>query len=409
MCDASLPDATDTDATHTDVRPSQQTSPTPERPHSRRIRLHDMDHWCCSIIGTCLTHDDLLATARKRNVNIDAGTKMFDVHGFFVTQAGSVGPISKHLEKLLEGRYRGLVRRVARVDDPEDLVEFWNTSVSNGQVAGAYWALLSHRHVPEELRNRVFGEVHMMSHLLGGSTRKIVGAAAELQSRLERIEKQNKRSSVQAQEALALRDSEIAELKQALAETRAQVGEQARRSAIEREPSPDRASRLLLKQERALVAARTKARELEVELETAAGQLLRLRGEKTTSRSQVAEETCVPPRGLCGKAVLYLGGRKRATDLLQKEADSANIILHCHDGGVDHSVQHLDDLVERCDAVICPVNCINHQACLKAKQLCKRMNKPFLPIGSSGRGTFSRALDTLAHQFGAQVSRSAVQ
>lgn len=375
----------------------------------RRIRLHEMDHWCCSIIGTCLTHEDLLAVARKRNVNIDANARMFDVHGFFVTQAGSANPISKHLEKLLESRYRGMVRRVGRIDDPEELAEFWNSSVNSGQVAGAYWALLSHRHVPEELRNRVFGEVHMMSHLLGGSTRKIVGAAAELQARLDRMEKQQIRSAAQSQEALASRDAEISALKQCLAEARALADNRARREGDVPEPDDDRTSRLLLKQERAVIAARTKARELQAELDTAVARLQRHRETSAVREGFISTQGHLRSRGLCGKAVLYLGGRKHATSLLQKEADSANITLHCHDGGLDHSVHHLDDLVEKCDAVICPVNCINHQACLKAKQLCKRLNKPFLPIGSSGRGTFSRALDVLAHQIGAPQPQTLVQ
>ncbi|MEM9472001.1 MAG: hypothetical protein AAGA00_08580, partial [Pseudomonadota bacterium] len=35
------------------------------RPKGRRIRLFEMGHWCCSVIGTCLTHEDLLVVARK--------------------------------------------------------------------------------------------------------------------------------------------------------------------------------------------------------------------------------------------------------------------------------------------------------------------------------------------------------
>ena len=371
---------------------------------SQRICLYEMDHWCCSIVGTCLKHDDLLAIARKRDISIDTDTVMFDVHGFFVREAGENGEISRVLEKLLNDRYAGLVRRVARLRGEEQLVEFWNASVNSGLVAGAYWALLSHAHVPEALRNRIFGEVHMMSHLMGGSTRKIVGAAAELQGRVDDLEKRLKRSSVQAEETLSERDAEIARLTQALAEARAQAD---RANTIERPSAQnvtDRASKLLLKRERALVSARTKTRELETEL-AAANDRLRaffvLRRTSKTSGEPAAQKPMefAPARGLCGKAVLYLGGRKGATAHLQREAESVNVQLLYHDGGLEQSVQMIGDLVQKCDAVICPVTCINHQACLKAKRMCKRLNKPFMPINSTGRATFSRALNDLAGRF----------
>ena len=370
------------------------------KPKSKRIRLSEMDHWCCSIIGTCLTHDDLLAIARKRDISVDADTRMFDVHGFFVSQAGSANPVSRALEKLLNQRYSGMIRRVGRLKCATELAEFWNTAVSSGQVAGAYWALLSHRHVPEELRSRVFGEVHMMSHLMGGSTRKIVGAAAELQTRLETLERQQKRWSAQVAETMQAKDAEIEQLRTELAAARHETARAREHRAETPMPSADQMSRTLQKKDRALAAARTRARQLESELDAAGRRLERLRAHRTATPLPAGSDAELT-RGLCGKAVLYLGGRKDAASVLEREAASANITLHCHDGGLDHSVQQIDDLVHKCDAVICPVNCINHAACLKAKQLCKRLNKPFLPVGSSGRGTFSRALVKLAGEIGA--------
>lgn len=381
-------------------------APLPPAPSSReerngkprRTRLYQMDHWCCSIVGTCLTHEDLITVARRRKIDLGEDPKMFEVHGLFVGQASTQNAVSKALEKLLDQRYQGMVRRVARLRAPEDLTALWESAVNSGQVAGAYWALLSHAHVPEGLRNRIFGEVHMMSHLMGGSARKIVGAAAELQARLDRMERLHRRWAGKARVALETRDAEIVELKQSLAEARARAEEAARRSSETGEADGRRAAQLLLKRERALIGARSRSRQLEAELVAARERAVRLLSEKRRSSTTPAAEHLAPPAGLCGRAVLYLGGRKDAHLQLRREAASANITLHCHDGGLDHSTRKIGDLVEKCDAVICPVTCINHQACLAAKKLCKRLNKPFLPIGSAGRGTFARALSELAGQ-----------
>ena len=364
---------------------------------SKRIHLHEMGHWCCSVVGTCLSHDDLMSVARKWKIKFENESRPFDIHGFFVRKAGERGDISRTLEKMLDSRYSGFVRRVSRLREPEELIEYWNNSVGDGFVAGAYWAIVSHRHIPQDFRERVFGEVHMMSHIMGGTVRQIVGAAAEIQARLLHLERHKDRWSRKARTAIEQRDERIAELEAALADAR--VAKSSARQKREPEASTKRMSALLLKRERAVVAARTKTRELESELETVKDQLRRAQETRKDRLSPNVRRNFDPKKGLCGKAVLYLGGRSGNIGQMRRVAEEMNVTLLHHDGGLDQSQRAIDDLVQKCDAVVCPINCINHQACLNAKRLCKRFNKPFIPIRSSGRGTFSRALGDLATGF----------
>ncbi|WP_337659899.1 DUF2325 domain-containing protein [Anderseniella sp. Alg231-50] len=357
----------------------------------RRIRLSEMGHWCCSVIGTCLTHDDLLIIARKWNVHIENDARVFDVHGFFARKAGEPGDISRAIEKMLDGRYGGLVRRVANTSEDDRLVDFWNTAVNDGFVAGAYWAVISHRHVSDDLRNRIFGEVHMMSHLLGGTARKIVGAAAELQAKVDQMERRQERWSNQVRHALDVRDGKIAKLQDELGKSRTK-----QRTPSAAAPGADKLSKLNAKQERALIAARTRARQLANELEQVKDRLSEVRKSKPTRAPQSPVASFDPGLGLCGKAVLYLGGRQASVPQIAKAAEAARVSLLHHDGGLEQSTHLIDDLISRCDAVICPVDCINHQACLKAKKLCKKMHKPFMPVSSRGTTTFQRALAELA-------------
>ncbi len=360
----------------------------------KRIHLHEMGHWCCSVVGTCLSHEDLMAVARKWKINFDSDARPFDVHGFFVRNAGERGDISRTIEKMLDSRYSGFLRRVSRLREPEELADYWNTSVSDGFVAGAYWALVSHRHVPQEFRERVFGEVHMMSHIMGGTVRQIVGAAAEIQARLLHLERHKDRWSRKARAAIERRDERIGELEAALADAR--LAKEKARPRREPEANTKRMAALLLKRERAVVAARTKTRELENELESVKEKLRRAQDARNDRLHQNVRKSFDPRKGLCGKAVLYLGGRSGNIGQMRRVAEEMNVTLLHHDGGLDQSPRAIDDLVQKCDAVVCPINCINHQACLNAKRLCKRLNKPFIPIRSSGRGTFSRALGDLA-------------
>ena len=367
----------------------------------RRIRLSEMGHWCFSVIGTCLTHDDLLVISRKWKVHIEHDARAFDVHGFFARKAGEPGDISRAVEKLLDGRYGGLVRRVSNTRDHDKLVDFWNTAVNDCFVAGAYWAMISHRHVPDDLRNRIFGEVHMMSHLLGGTARKIVGAAAELQARVDQMERRKERWSSQVRHALDQRDGKIARLQEELGKSRTS---QRQREPLPASMSANRLSKLNAKQERALISARTRARQLAVELEQVKDRLAGMRMTRPARAQQQPVVSYDPVLGLCGKAVLYLGGRQASVPQIAKAAEAARISLLHHDGGLEQSAHLIDDLISRCDAVICPVDCINHQACLKAKKLCKKMRKPFMPVSSGGTTTFQRALKDLAVRLNADAA-----
>src|SRR5262249_27681177 len=127
----------------------------------------------------------------------------------------------------------------------------------------------------------------------------------------------------------------------------------------------------------------------------------------TLERTQYREKqqspqgcSCCPaasvPCGLDGRRILYLGGRKSVLPHLKSAAEAREAILLVHDGGMEDSSHRIEELVGGCDAVVCPIDCISHGACKLAKVLCRRFNKPFLPIPSASRSGFERALDQLA-------------
>jgi hypothetical protein len=81
--------------------------------------------------------------------------------------ATSANALSKALHKLLDKRYEGGVRLVSRAETVEQMLALWEKLRDSGQIGAAYWAVVSHTHVPAELARQVFGEVHMLSHLHG--------------------------------------------------------------------------------------------------------------------------------------------------------------------------------------------------------------------------------------------------
>lgn len=95
----------------------------------------------------------------------------------------------------------------------------------------------------------------------------------------------------------------------------------------------------------------------------------------------------VPARDLGGQAILYVGGRPSLLPFLRAAVESRNGCLLHHDGGFEQATRCLEGLVERADVVVCPIECVSHDACLRVKGLCRRLAKPFLPVRSAGADT----------------------
>ena len=152
--------------------------------------------------------------------------------------------------------------------------------------------------------------------------------------------------------------------------------------------------------ERALITARARARNAEADVK-------RLKLELDAARRDHRE--MAPPADDCPGAracqinlpagdrlkVLYLGGRNGAIEQLRVVAEHAGIELFHHDGGIEHTPQRIDELVHRCHVVFCPVTCVSHQACLRAKRSCQRLQRQFVPLRSAGATTFARAISDM--------------
>jgi hypothetical protein len=94
--------------------------------------------------------------------------------------------------------------------------------------------------------------------------------------------------------------------------------------------------------------------------------------------------------------ILYIGGRTAIVPHLRAAAEARVAAFYHHDGGIEDSLHRIEELIERCDAVICPVDCVSHGACRLAKAICQRLSRRFLPIPTASRSGFERALDRLA-------------
>jgi hypothetical protein len=356
----------------------------------------------CSILGTCLSEDDLLGAMRKCHPAMQPGASGYDIHAHCVRMATSDTALARTLHKLLDRRYAGALRLIARAETEAELRALWARLRDSGQIGAGYWAILSHTHVPADVVTQVFGEVHMLSHLHGRGARDMAMQASELERRNAEIEARLRRAEAARNEALAERDAARAVLaaRSPAAAAHADRGADRRadggRSPCTLAPRTGRSG----KRDRVLSAARARARHAEAENARLRSALQAAQRAPRMDRPIAPACACctsvAAPCGLDGRRILYLGGRKNVLPHLKSAAEAREAILLVHDGGVEDSAHRIEELVGGCDAVVCPIDCVSHGACKLAKVLCRRFNKPFLPIPTASRSGFERALDQLA-------------
>jgi Uncharacterized protein conserved in bacteria (DUF2325) len=364
----------------------------PARAASQRLALWEIEGGMqCSIVGTCLSDHDLIAAIQKHKLRVDRGAQSYDIHSYCVRAAGQSSPFSRTLTKLLDRRFAGAVRLMGRASTDEEMRALWERLRDSGQIAAGYWAVMSHAHIPDALKVGVFGEVHMLSHLNGRDANQLALRLAEAERKTADLETRLRRSEQAKLDALAERDAARA----ALAAAPAPASPPARDLGPPPKAADAPLRHKLAKCERALLSARVRARQAEETIARLTGNAPSpLRPRLAAPRAETAAG--LRRHGPLPQRVLYLGGRSGLVPHLREVAsDRVAAFLH-HDGGIEDSLHRIEEMIEHCDAVVCPVDCVSHGACRMAKAACQRLNKRFLPIASASRSGFERALEELA-------------
>ena len=146
-----------------------KTDATGEKQRRRIWEVSGQLH--CSIIGTCLTTTELRQIFVKMRLPGVHQETDHDLHVRAMLVAGKRELASKLLQKALDRRHRAAISQFSKAGDVEGVRALWSNAVQRAEIPGGYWAVLTHPHSTEDLARQVFGEVHMLSHLVGAANR----------------------------------------------------------------------------------------------------------------------------------------------------------------------------------------------------------------------------------------------
>lgn len=420
--------------------------PPPERGLGEapgRRRLWEIDaRYLCPLMGLCLSRAELRRLARERVYGLDATAGDYPLHAAFVGLARVQDQRSKALNRYLEKKYRPALRRYAAAADDEALRELWRQDCAEGREGQAWWHLITHPRSGSQLLEALYGELHMLGHEAIALIRSERGKSAALQERvavLEEVLSSEREQQTQERQRLESTLEALRRQLDAQSELEWENQELAQENErLRREQEALRGGSLLQEHREQLDALRDRNRRLQEEraaMEEELGllQLLHQEAEEREGRQaaelrtlqeqyaelmeelaaveqrlhrhaggeqgcpncgECGEGTC-PATGLCGKTVLYVGGlHKMVPHYRRVVEDAGGRFLH-HDGGVEAARGLLPKMLSTADAVMCPIDCVSHDACVCVKRMCKRLNKPCVLMRSSGLSSLARGLDEI--------------
>ncbi|WP_322012287.1 DUF2325 domain-containing protein [Paraburkholderia sp. J12] len=376
----------------------------------RRTRLAELDHHLhCSIIGTCLsTHELRKLVPKFTSLDAQRATDL-EIHHAAVELAIEGGAGSKALQKALDTRYAGALRRFSAARDSEAVLALWNESLASGDIPPAYWALMSHPEATMAVRQDAFGELHMLSHLVGAANRadlrRLVALEADNAALQAKTERQQARLAEMSRERDAARNA-LTELR-ARAATRTDRDDDGPREAQMaslRESLAARDARLALETSRReaaelrAAADETALRTLRTQLDDALVLIDTLRAEARAleQAAQPGDEDgpsrTLPRDALKGQRIVYVGGRPGSHQAARRWVESAGGELTVHDGGIEDRKGLLATALAGASLAVFPVDCVDHDSMNMLKRVCERHGVTYHPLRTASLASFAELM-----------------
>ncbi len=384
-------------------------TPLTEELNKRRLKLWELKaHFHCAMLGTCLSMAEVRKLVRQSGIAVAANSSDHVLHSSLVNAAGSSNRAAKNLHKYLDRKYRRWIQNAASLQSSEELIQHWRAAMVTGDIAGSFWALMTHPRCSIELMRLAYADVHMLSHLQGASNRADLKRLQELETELAELRGAMLEQRRNHHQQLSCRDEIMRSQERELQALRIRQTQSIQHSP-EAETVSLRQDEMLEKRldwaEGKLVEREMQSTHLREELSALKANLKELREENKALEQTVnlllskrthEQGNATQALDLHGQQILYVGGRPRLAPYLRSLVEAHNGRFKHHDGGLEDSRAGLQNTLAAADMVFCPIDCISHDACLRVKKHCYQQAKLFIPLRSSGLSAFASGLRDLA-------------
>jgi hypothetical protein len=367
---------------------------------SRRRRIWELSHAChCPLVGVGLP----IGYLRKLVGKVTGGQVLHDdyeIHVGAVTECASRNRLSEALQKELERRYAPVITRFRAARTTAQVEALWRAAVAEGDVAGAFWAGISHPRCIPELEEKICRDIHMVQHQAGACARvdmhrfqALADDHARMQRELAKLQQRNnsllleKAADAERRDALLMqaraqsigKDSVIDSLRVELQELQASI--------------PDLEARTRLNER----VARMEERERELRTQIAELKQRPVAAAATPVPAEAVKPARIKmPIRLVDQSVLCVGGRSGSVATYRALIERVGAQFAHHDGGLEDNTGMLESSMAAADLVICQTGCISHSAYWRVKDYCKRTGKRCVFIDNPSISSLARGLQEVS-------------
>jgi hypothetical protein len=373
---------------------------------SRRRRLWEVDRSChCPLVGVSLPMDTLRRLVNKA-LGATAVANDYEVHAGAVSECARRCKLAELMQAELDTRYVREIQAFKAAKSTLAVAELWIAALKAGDVAGAFWAALSHPRCDRPLQEALCRDLHMFQHQAGAGVRLEIARFNALADENGVLVRELGKVQERITRAMAEKTAEIEQLQTGLVQARAEAI--AKDSYINfltqdletlRATVPQLEERQRLQQRLDLMAQRLEAADAQnAELRRKLAQ-----AERTTPAAE--QPNGVIPIGLLApaspqqavihlheKLVLCVGGRSGNVAHYRDVVERVGGRFSHHDGGLEDSSTALDANLAAADLVICQTGCISHNAYWRVKDFCKRTGKRCVFVENPSTSSLERGL-----------------
>ena len=363
----------------------------------------------CPVIGVCLPMARLQILLKKAGHQINH-LSHYQQHQLAVGECRHHTRLAEIVQRDLDAQFDLTLKILKPIKDESQLIQRWFDDVTSGHWAATFWALLTHPHMSDESIDRLIGDVHMLQHQVGMTSRN-----DQLQTLKNHKDKQDLKQQIQAlQERLSKQQehwsSKQIQLEQQLVDANTRMVQVTHEHAklqtlLAQSNTPVNAAAFeALKADNVALRKELALYERALRKETAqpsTGHEPSLVVPNTTEEKddkswqwlQSPKPTAAPMR-----SVMCVGGATSQVPAYREVVVSKGVEFIHHDGGIEHKITRLELYLAQADLVICQTGCISHNAYWKVKEHCKRHGKPCAFVGSPSPQAVKQVLESMQNE-----------
>jgi hypothetical protein len=391
----------------TPCQPSPMTTPPAG---SRRRRLWDLEHLChCPLVGVSLPMETLRRLVNKALAG-SALANDYEVHAGAVSECARRSKLSELMQAELDARYAREIQAFKMAKSSLAVAELWIQHLRVGDVAGAFWAGLTHPRCDEPLQEAMCKDLHMFQHQAGAGVRLEIARfnaladengvltreLAKVQDRITRVMGQKASELerlttelMQVRAAVIAKDSRITFLAQDLEALQATIPQLEDKQRLQKRIDQMATRQRELEAQNSELRRKLAASDRAADGRTSAGMALL---EMPNAEDKTAVQAQPITLYLHHKVVLCVGGRSGNLANYRDVVERVGGRFTHHDGGVEDNVSVLDANLAAADLVICQTGCISHNAYWRVKDFCKRTGKRCVFVENPSTSSLERGL-----------------